>query len=100
MLSQRFYPKGFGRVVTAIKHVDAHFLSHRVSPMRSFSGDERVHSLVGGLLQFTTGAACHHTDAFADFRATREGPRRDGRGALETRSEVIARDGCASLETE
>src|SRR5687768_6610949 len=40
--------------------------------MRSFAGDESVHSLRGGLVQFRTRTASHDPDAFALFAASRK----------------------------
>ena len=57
--------------MAAVKNIDAQFLRQRVSPMRPFAGDERVHAFLRRLFQIPARAAGHDPDR-SQFRCHRE----------------------------
>src|SRR5262245_31610222 len=73
---QRLDPKGLRGVVAAVNDVEAEFFRGRERPVWTFARDERVRAFLGGLAQFTAGAARDHTDAPANLRTGRNGPDR------------------------
>ena len=52
MRRQRLHAERFRRVMAAVKNVQAKFLRQRISPVRAFAGDERVHAFARRLFQF------------------------------------------------
>src|ERR1043166_2893275 len=61
-----FGPERPGGVMAAVEQIQAEFLRHGISPMRPLARDERVHTFLGGSLQFASGAAGAEADALTD----------------------------------
>ena len=57
--------------MAAIENIHAQFLRQRISPMRTFAGNECVHVLSNSLLDAIARTAGDDTDTFASFLATR-----------------------------
>src|SRR6516165_5551801 len=76
MSREIFDSEHFGRVMAAVKNIDAQFLGHGVGPVRAFAGDESVHALGRRLFQIAARSARDHTDPFADFRSAGNHERR------------------------
>src|SRR5437879_3858651 len=90
---------GFSSVMSAIQNIDSKFFGKSISPMRSLSGYERVHSFIGGFLEFSTGAAGHDPDPPAKVRTCRNHPRLHAHGFEQSPDEFGALDCCRRLET-
>ena len=64
---KRFHAERLRRVMAAVKNVQAQFLRHSKRPVRTFTGDERVHTLLSRALEFVARVAGHDADAFANI---------------------------------
>src|ERR1051325_3199319 len=71
MSGQGFDAEGFGGVMAPVEHVHAQFFGQRISPMRSFAGDESIHAFGCGFLEVATGASRDDTNAAANRWSTR-----------------------------
>ena len=58
--------------MAAVKNVDAEFFGNCISPMRAFTGDERVHAFIRRLFQIATGAAGDDADSLTNLFVRRE----------------------------
>ena len=58
--------------MAAVKNIHAQFLRQRISPMRTFAGDEGVHAFAAGEFQVTARAAGDDADFFANVLAARQ----------------------------
>jgi hypothetical protein len=84
--SQSFHAEGFGRVMAGVKDIDSQFFRQSVSPMRPFSGDERIHALSARPGEIGSGAAGHNSDPTADLWPARDHQNPGaGRGLQTTR---------------
>ena len=90
MGSQRLYTKGLSRVVAAVKYVHAEFFRQGKRPMRPFAGDECVHAVPRGLLQFTARPAGHDANATAQNRPARRQGRQTAQSALQSPGQFLA----------
>src|SRR5579859_4584691 len=67
MCCQCFHSKCFRRVMAAVENVDAELLRQRVSPVRAFAGDKRVHTFIGCEFQVATRAAGYYANTPTNF---------------------------------
>ena len=86
--------------MAAVKDIQAQFLRQRVSPMRPFAGDERVHAFLRGLFQLRARAAGHHADAFACRAASGYHERFRTGGALQSPRQLRERNFGLGLEPD
>src|SRR5205085_2259308 len=92
MLRERFHAEGFRRVMAAVENIDSKILRHGVSPMRTFTRDESIHSFRCGDFHFGSRATCNHADAPANFISARQQFRGSAGGFLESPLQFSARN--------
>ena len=90
MRRQRFHTERLCRVMAAVKDVQAEFFRCRISPVRAFARDERVHAFFHGLLQIAARTAGHHADFFANIFTAGKDSRLRSRRARQSSGQLRA----------
>src|SRR5687767_2985280 len=62
MRGQRLHAEGLGRVVPGVDNIEPEFLGCRVTPVWTFSGNERVHTAAGDLRHLAPRPTGNHAN--------------------------------------
>src|SRR6478752_1835456 len=90
MRGEGLHPECFRGVMTAVEDIKAKFFCECVSPVRTFTGDERVHPFSRGGFQIAARTTRHNADAPTELRTTRDQLWFCARRAGQSRDKFIA----------
>ena len=84
--------------MAAVKNIQSQILRQRISPVRAFAGDERVHAFARGQFQIAARAAGDNPDFLADAFATGNDSRFRAGRAFQSFRQFGAGNFCLRLE--